>query len=209
MPYDALEVVKNRNNFYRDSYRKLLLMLLMSVLAIIGLIVAVVFLVMSRPSPTYFATTDSGRMIPLIPLNQPNLSDKTLLQWASQAVVSVYSYNFVNFRQVFQTNEKYFTTGGWNDFLNALKSSRNLQTVQQKKLIVSAVLSGAPIISSKHLLSGRYTWRVQMPVLVTYQSMSEQFNSSYLITLTIQRVSTLDNIYGVGISSFVVQENSQ
>lgn len=209
MAYDALEVVKNRNDFYKDSYHKLVLILFTAILAIIGLVVAIVFLVMSRPSPTYFATTDSGRMIPLIPLNQPNLSDKALLQWTSQAVVSVYSYNFVNFREIFQNNEKYFTNDGWQEFLNALKASRNLETVKDKKLIVSAVLSGAPIISSKNVFNGRYTWQIQMPVLVTYQSMSEQFNSSYLITLTIQRVSTLDNIYGVGISSFVVQENVQ
>ena len=102
MPQDALETVKLRNNFYRDSYRSLVVALLLSLLVIAGLVTTVSYLIMSKPSPKYFAATNSGRMIPLIPLDQPNLSDANVLQWTSMAVVSIYSYNYVNFRQAFQ-----------------------------------------------------------------------------------------------------------
>lgn len=204
MAQDALEVVKLRNNFYRDSYRKLIVLLFIFVIAILGLVGGIVVLVYERPTPTYFATTDSGRIIALIPLNQPNLSDRSVLQWASTAVVSIFTYNFVNYRQAFQDNKQYFTDPGWRSFLNAVQQSKDLSTVQDKKLVVSAVLSSAPIVTNEYVLNGRYTWKLQLPVMVTYQSLSEDFHDNFVVAMTVQRVSTLDNISGVGISSFVV-----
>lgn len=207
MAYDALEEVKHRNDFYRDGYRKLVVALLLALLIIVGLVGVIYGVLGTRPRPTYFATTDTGRIIPLVPLNQPNLTDQALLQWASQAVTAVYSYNFVNYQQVFQQNKSYFTDKGWEAFLDAIKSSKNLDAVIDQKLIVSAVLTGAPVVSNRFLFDGRYTWKVQMPVTVTFQGTSgAPSTQSFLITLTIRRISTLDNVAGVGIASFVASE---
>jgi intracellular multiplication protein IcmL len=206
MAYDALETIKLRNDFYRDGFRKLVVILAGSVACIVGLIVIIVILMFQKPEPTYFASTDSGRIIPLVPLNQPNLTDKAILQWSGNAVVSLYSYNFVNFREVFQENKQYFTDSGWRAFVQALQDSQSLQSVQAKKLVVSAVLAGAPLVLNKYLFNGRYTWKIQMPVLVTYLSSSEQSSQKFLVTLTIQRVSTLDDINGIGIQQFVAEQ---
>lgn len=208
MPIDALEVVKLRSTFYRDSYRKLVILLFFS-WVIIAVLSSVLFVqVSNKPTPTYFATTESGRIIPLIPLDQPNLSDKALVQWASSAVISVYTYNFNNYRQVFQDNRKYFTPDGWQQFISALTRSRNLQAVTSKKLVLSAVLSSAPIVNREYIQDGRYTWQLQIPVMVTYESLSEEFHQNLIVVLTIQRISTLDSVDGVGIISFVVQSVS-
>jgi intracellular multiplication protein IcmL len=207
MARDALETVKLRNNFYRDSYRKIVVALLASFVAIAGLIIAIVILVADKPVPKYFATTDSGRIIPLIPLNQPNLSSNALLQWASQAVISIYSYNFVNYQKAFQDGQQYFTTAGWRSFMNALDSTKTIDAVKSKKLIVSAVVNGAPVITNQYVLSGKYTWEIQVPFLVNYQG-TETYSQNLIATMKIQRISTLDNNYGVGISSFVVQQKS-
>ncbi len=158
MAIDALELVKLRSTFYRDSYRKLVILLFLSWIVIIVLAATVYFQVANRPTPQYFATTESGRIIPLVPLNQPNLSDKAVIQWASQAVLSVFTYNFMNYRQVFQTNRQYFTATGWQQFLSALSKSRNLDAVTSKKLVLSAVLSSAPVITREEVRGGKYTW---------------------------------------------------
>jgi intracellular multiplication protein IcmL len=206
MVHDALETVKLRNNFYRDSYRKIVLILFIQFFVILGLSIALILLASRNPQPKYFAATDSGRIIPLVPLDQPNLSAKAVLQWASEAVVSVNSYNFVNFRERFQINQTYFTNAGWRGFMKALTASKNLDAVREKKLVVSAVLRGAPIITNRYVIDGRYTWQIQMPILVTYQGGNERINQNMLISLKVQRISTLDNIYGIGISEFVAQQ---
>lgn len=206
MAVDAVELVKLRSTFYRDSYRKLVILLFLSWVIIAILALALFVQVGNKPKPTYFATTESGRIIKLVPLNEPNLSDRALIQWATNAVLAVYTYNFNNYRQVFQDSRQYFTDDGWQQFITALSQSRNLQAVQDKKLVLSAVVSSAPIVNREYVAgNGKYTWEIQLPVMVTYQSLSEEFHENLVIVLRVQRVSTLDSSDGVGIISFVAR----
>lgn len=208
MAYDALEAVKLRNDFYRDSYRKLIFLLFFLVFVIVGMAISIIALIKDRPLPTYFATTESGRIIPLIPLDQPNLTDQAILQWSTQAVTTVFTYNFVNYRSVFQDSRQYFTRGGWQNFMQAVSSSKLLSAVQNEKLMLTAVVSSAPVVTNEYVFDGKYTWKVQVPILVTFQSLSQTSYQSFIISLTIERVSTLDSRYGVGVSSFVAQQTS-
>lgn len=151
MAHDALEVVKLRRDFYRDGYRLVVTALLATLLIVIILAAAVVYLVSHRPAPQYFATTQDGRLIKMIALDQPNLTDKALLLWVTNAVTSLYTYDFVNYRATFQSNAQYFTADGWRSFLDKLNASQNLQAVKDKKLVVRAVPAGAPVILSQVL----------------------------------------------------------
>ncbi len=201
---DAVEIVKARNDFYRDNYRKVVTALLLSVFIVFILVLAVIYVVLNPPEPKYFATSTDGRIVPLIHLDQPNLSDAALLQWANTAAVAAYSYNFVNYRQAIQQASEYFTPEGQDTFLAAIKNSNNLEAVVAKKLVVSAVATGAPVILQKGILAGQYTWKVQIPLLVTFQSASQVSQQSVTVTLLIVRMSTLSSARGIGIAQFIV-----
>lgn len=204
MAEDALTVVTLRNKFYKDSQRKVVLALLAALLVNLVLASMLVYLLTHPPAPKYFATTISGRITPLFPLNEPNQSDPAVLQWANQAAIASFTYNFVNYRDELQASSGFFTAEGWDQFLHALQQSNNLDAVKAKKLIVSAVATRAPIILQKGVLNGSYSWRVQMPILVTYQSASEFTQQNNVVTLLITRVSTLNSPRGIGISQFIV-----
>jgi len=199
----AVEVVKLRNSFYRDGYKRVIIALLLSVVLNAILIATFTFVITHPPAPQYFATTINGRITPLIPLDQPNMPPSTLLQWANSAAIAAYTYNFVNYRQELQAASEFFTPDGWTEFTNALKVSNNLNAVIQKKLVVSAVATGAPVVLDQGNIDGTYTWRVQMPMLVTYQSASQTARQPVVVTMVIQRISTLNSARGIGISSFV------
>lgn len=204
MSHDALEVVKLRKLFYRDSYRVVLLLLAIACVAIVLLLAALTYEITHRPQPQYFATTSDGKLIPLIPLSQPNLNSQALTQWAATAILSLYTYDFLNFRSSFQDSSQYFTPAGWTAFLNSLNDSKTLQAVQRDKLTVQAVPAGAVVISRQGVGNdGRYFWQIEMPIQVTYESLSGQFSQALTIAVTIERVSTLDSKYGVGISQLV------
>lgn len=204
MAEDALAAVALRNDFYRDGQRKLIIVLLFSVLINFTLSAMLIFIVTHPPPPKYFATSINGRITPLFPLDEPNQSDAAVLQWANQAAIAAYSYNFVNYRSELQAASGFFTADGWSQFLNALKQSNNLEAVKAKKMVVSAVATMAPVILQKGLLNGRYAWRIQMPILVTYQSASEFSQQNNVVTLLVTRISTLNSPRGIGISQFVV-----
>lgn len=204
MAEDALTMVALRNNFYRDGQRRLVLALLLSILVNLIMVVFTVYLLTHPPAPKYFATSINGRITPLYPLNEPNQSDSAVLQWANQAAIAAFTYNFVNYRDELQASSGFFTAEGWNQFLTALQQSNNLDAVKAKKLIVSAVATRAPIILQKGILNGTYSWRVQMPILVTYQSASEFSQQNNVVTMLITRISTLNSPRGIGIAQFIV-----
>lgn len=204
MAEDALNVVAMRNNFYRDGQRRLVTGLLITLAVNIIMAILLYYVITHPPAPTYFATSISGRITPLYPLDQPNQSDSAVLQWANQAAIASFTYNFVNYRDELQSASGFFTSNGWQQFLDALQQSNNLEAVKAKKLIVSAVATRAPIILQKGMLNGRYSWRIQMPLLVTYQSASEFSQQNNVVTMLITRISTLNSPRGIGISQFVV-----
>ena len=96
-----------------------------------------------------------------------------------------------------------FTPDGWKYFEEALKGARTLETVLAKKLVVSAVATGAPVILEQGVINGRYAWKVQMPLLVTYQSPNEQTQQPIVVTMVVSRVPTVNTPRGIAIVSFV------
>jgi intracellular multiplication protein IcmL len=205
---EPIMVVQERNSFYRDNYRRVM-MALLAVFVLVGLLSATLFyLVTHPPEPKYFAIHPDGTLIKLEPLSQPNMSPATLLQWANSAAIAVNTYNFVNYRQALQEASENFTPDGWQAYLQQLQSSNNLVAVTEKKLIVSAVATGAPVILQEGVTDGVYTWRVQMPMLITYQSASQVSPQSVVVTMLIVRVSPLNSARGIGIAQFVASGGS-
>lgn len=200
---DALELVRLRNNFYRDSYRRLLMAMLIMLIVNVFLIGVVFYQIANRPEPKYFATSADGRIMPLYALDQPMISPGELLQWTHRAAISAFTFNFVNYRDALQQLQNQFTADGWKYFQDALTTSRILETVLAKKLVVSAVATGTPIILDQGIINGRYAWKVQIPLLVTYQSPNEQTQQPITVLIIVSRVPTVDMPKGIAIVSFI------
>lgn len=156
--------------------------------------------------PDYFITTINGYVEKLISLNEPNTSDSVVRQWSNLAVMDTFTYDFVNYEKSLEQVSQYFTDNGWYTFLRSLNDSNNLPTVIRKKLVVSAVAIKPPSILMKGYVNGVYSWRIQIPMLVTYQSASEFMQQNLLVTLLVSRISTLENSKGLGIEQFIVSQ---
>ena len=202
-PGDALANVAMRNSFYRDGQRKMMTVLLISMVGNFLLASVLAYMITHPPAPRYFATSINGRITPLIQMDAPNQSESAIAQWANQAAIATFSYNFVNYRSELVAASGFFTAEGWDQFIAALGSSNNLDAVKAKKLVVSAVATSAPVILQKGVLNGNYSWRIQMPILVTYQSASEFSQQNLNVTMLVSRVDTLNSPRGIGIAQFV------
>ena len=141
-------------------------------------------------------------MIPLYPFTQPVLSKAVLLQWVQRAIIASYTYNFLTYREQLTQASEFFSDRGWKSFMSAFKASRNLETVIAKKLSTTAVATGAPVILDQRVLNGRYTWQIQMPILVSYESGTQKIQQTYNVVVLVQRVSTLTSPKGVAIVQF-------
>lgn len=199
---DALEVVRLRNNFYRDSYRRVLTVLLIMILLNVALTILLYYMIVNRPKPEYFATTSDGKVIRMYALSEPLVTPPELLQWTTIAATAVNTYNFVNWRKELQDASEFFTPTGWREFQDALKNSNNLETITSKKLSVSAVATGAPVILDRGIIGGVYKWKVQLPLLLNYESASTNLSQTVVATMLVTRVSTLDTPKGIAIDAF-------
>ena len=203
---NAAEVVQLRNAFYRDNYQRILTVMLIVSFACVALIFVVAYQLTHRPTPQYFAISSDGKLVKLQSLSEPAISNSVLLQWAVDAAVANYSYNFVNYRSALQNAQNRFSPDGWSNFEAALRSTRILETVVSKKLIVSAVATGAAVIEEQGLLDGVYAWKVNLPLLVTYQSSVELTQQPLVITMIISRMPIVNYPDGIAIVSFVTAE---
>lgn len=191
-----------RNEFYRDNYRRILAILLFLSAISVFMVAALGVIEISRPQPKYYATLSNGRIVPIQALSEPTVTSNYIMQWAALAVRAAYNLDFVNYQTQLQGAAPYFTADGWNAFNNALTGAGVLGSLQTNKLIMSAVVSESPIVLDRAIIGGRYTWHVQVPLLVTYSSASENKKQTIIVTLTIMRVSSLDTPQGIQINNF-------
>lgn len=202
---DGLERVRERNAWYRDRYRFVLRLAAGAVALSILLALALIALALRPPpAPAYFATAEDGRLVPLSPVSEPYLAPGHLTQWAADVAVQAHAYSFSDWRERLNALRGPLDDKAFEDFLRAVESSRNLEAVRTKRLVVSAVAQ-APVITAHGVLGGRYTWRVEVPLSVTYQSASEKVNQSVVAVMRIQRVPVTRYPRGVQVTQIVVR----
>lgn len=197
-----------RNEFYRDGYRNLLRLTVLQSLIILGLVGAMYFVVeVHQPENRYFATTEDGRLVPMVPLNQPNLSTPALMSWAAQAATEVMTFGFNDYRRRLQESSRNFTRRGWESFTLALQRSRIIEMIEANQQVATAAPQGAPILQSEGEVAGRYQWVVELPLVVTYESGARKKSDRLLVTLVIVRVPRLETPNGVGIEQWIAVAN--
>ena len=193
------------NNFYRDKYNSLIYVLIGEIVILLLLVSFVLYQIFHRPLPVFIAATPKGQQMQLTASLEPNLLANTLLKWASNAAVAAYTYNFDanEYKQQLALIRPYFTDAGWQSYQSSIRGLIN--TIFQNQLAVNSVVSGTPVISNQGEFPGHgYTWRIQIPFLVTYLSSEQTRREAYTVTLTIVKVPTYINPAGIGIDQFIM-----
>ncbi len=207
----ALEAIALRNDFYQDGYRSAQTT---NVLLAVGFLLSVAlnFYQASRPplSPKYFATTPSGAILPMTPLDNPLLNTNQLGNWVTNAVTKAYTLDAKNYVKQINENARYFTREGFEQYKQALLESQQLKLIKDEVMITSAVSNGAPvIINAMRTREGTLMWRMQMPMTVQYSSAKKSYVQNVMINLVVSRVETHEYPDGVAITQMVSRPASR
>ncbi|ODN41467.1 type IVB secretion system apparatus protein IcmL/DotI [Piscirickettsia litoralis] len=204
MASSSLTQVKLRNDFYKDNFRRTTLILLISILINTFLTVALIISMNTRPKPKYFATTSNGQLIQLHPLSNPVLNDSAVINWLSDIISNINSLDFLNYRTQVQEKRKYFTKYGWDQYLKAFKPI--IKKVRENKYVVRAVVTDVPIVLTKGKVGGTYSWRLQVPMIITYQKGDSKDTQKVIWTVLVQRSNEFPgSIFGI---SQIIQEGN-
>lgn len=204
----ATELVRLRNQFYRDGYRYLIIVVLFCVMIITVLAGTAAYLYLNQPEPRYFATGPDGRLIDIAPLNRPNIALNNLRTWVGMSLLDIFDYNFLNYNQKLGDIQKFFTQKGYDDYIEKFRESKILETVLANKLIIKATMTDTPTLVYRGVvrIDGRptYAWRWRVPLVMQYVSASERENKPIDAIVTVQRVPTSTDPRGFGIQSLVL-----
>jgi intracellular multiplication protein IcmL len=195
------EELAKENAFHRHYYYHLIMLLATFIIVMLLLVGVILYQVFHRPPPQFTAANADGQTMGLTSYNEPNLLPKVLLTWASKAAVAAYTFDFANYNNETALARPYFTPTGWQAYQAGVGPV--IQRVVKAKLFVNGVVSAPPVISNQGVLPGHgYSWRVQIPMLVSYQSAEETKTEKYIVSMTIVKVPTNINPKGIGIEQF-------
>ncbi len=202
MTAEYSELEEKKNYFFRDSYRRLLNLLVLLLWVAVALSTTLAFLMITPGTPKYYASSTMGEIYDLHALSEPVVTDDFVLKWASMLATSVYNLNFNSYESQLEASRPKFTENGWQAMQQSLNSGL-IASIKANKLIVSSVVNGAPVISMRAVIHHRYTWVVEFPLLLTYQSASQVKKQTLHVQVRVMRVPVLDVPHGIQCDGFM------
>ena len=205
---DAAAVIGGLN-WYRTQFRRSMKVSLCLVAALCLSLGVSALLLLNQPKPRYFAATPDLRLAPMVPLDQPLLTQDGLLTWASNAITGAMSLNFLEWREKLESIRPHFEDEAFKSFLASLQSSGILDMIRDKRLSASAVATRAPVIIASGLVGGKATWRIEFPLIVSSESsQGVESTQKLLATVLVCRASTARTPRGVVIQQVVLKRES-
>lgn len=156
----------------------------------------------TRPQPQYFLVQD-GRVLENIPVKQPIGNSAQVSSWLSGELRSIFSFDFVHYKEQLESHKTSFTPQGWDAFLRALQDSKFIQSVRENRQVVSATPTSAPRVIAEGELGGRYAWKIEQDFVFTFYAGPRTQSQNVMISATIVRVPTSENPAGLGIHQLI------
>lgn len=208
---EEVETARLQTDFYRDGFGKLLIAIFLILIALVFLGLISAYLFLSKPAPVVFAVDNDWRVLPPVPIDVPYVTDPDLIQWVSQVLPQLFTYDFINFKDELQLNQQYFSENGWKKFLDLVDPYANENNMQTMKMFVNANAAGAPYILNRGPIEGRWGWWVQMPLKLSYSNPAGTTVKTLILQILIVRIPTLNNLDGITIDNVIVKtgEGSQ
>lgn len=148
------------------STRQLIIYLAVGLIASAILLAVVIFAWLNYPKYTTVQTIDNSVICEVNPQTNPLLTDVAIEDFAKNAVLHAYSFDYVNYRdQINQSTTRFFTTDGRAAFNRALRSSGSLDHIVNNNLIMKAQATQGAQIEEKGVdQNGKPFWIVRMPI---------------------------------------------
>lgn len=179
-----------------------------AVAALIGFVVAGVgFYAALSKKPQAIAVTDSGRVIPMVPLGKAYVNDSRVVAFAEECTRRAFAHDFKNFRLSLAEASKCFTGDGAKMYMAAMDSL--LKDLIEKRMIMSASVETPVVVQGPFDRGGRVVWRVQTKMQLFREGQKERITPQpFVVELEVVRVELEENTRGIGIGLFTVKPAS-
>lgn len=165
----------------------------------------------------YVLSDPSGKLIDMVPLDQPKHTDEFIIKWAVDSVTRLNTFDYVNFPSQFQEAKFNMTPQGWRHYEQGMKQAGMLNSVVGLGAVTTAVPAGPGVIIKQANFKWpdgvyRYSWRVRFPMLITYRSSRKDQNTGQPLTnnqavnvdVTVMRMPEYLNPQGLGVRQLLM-----
>ena len=195
--------------FYGDKMSSFVMLLVFSAMVIVFLFFMITYIYTKEPEAKYFMSKADGQIFMTQPLTDRLYTDAQIKDWAAQAVIRAFDFNFVNYRYQIANSRSFFTETGYNIFIEQLKEMfiRNLTEGKfSAKLSLCDVASIDKSVNNVFKVDGvdRFLWLVTLPVYVEFKNKAQSYTIVAKVITKIQRMSDLDYLGGLAISDIRV-----
>jgi hypothetical protein len=199
------ELVLESKNWFLGHNRKLFKILAYCCLVLLLSAGLNAWLLFSGPAPVYFAVTNDMRVQDMPPLGEPAIENRSLGNWAGNVVAKSLSLDFLTWRKTLLDLKGEFDPDGFESYLRSLESGGYLVKVEKKRMSLSCLVEGAPVITNSGPVDGVMTWQMEMPLALSYES-SEGLVSrlNVIAEVSVKRTSLDQNARGVAIKRIVL-----
>lgn len=141
------------------------------------------------PVKEYLWTSDAQAVCHAVPLAEPITSAARIREFATNAAVSLYSFDYLNWRRLLDAAmDNYLTPGGKARYRAAFEKTGIIERVRSGFLTLTAVTDGPPVILHEGVQDGRYYWRVQVALRVFWVNATDARPENRVLTMTLIRV---------------------
>lgn len=202
----GVEVVSEGIGWYRLTAKKLFTVVLAETAVIFVLGFSLAWLATHRPKPNYFATTPDMRMVKMVPLDQPYVSSSGLLDWSVETVTSTMSFDFLSYQKQLESVRDRYTQQAFSQMIGAIQASGILTKVKEDRLATSATPTAAPVILGTGVVDGQRAWKIQFPMVITYQSSNGVAGvQKAMVNMIVMRQNTLQYPKGIAVTQVLIQ----
>lgn len=175
----------------RIQKRLTFLMFFLAIFLLLSLIMNVILVIAFHKFPVtkFLWVSDAQAVCEAIPLNEPNISQARLKDFAANAAVSINTYDYANWRVLINASlSQFFTPRGRDRYRAELQKSSVIENVVLNYQVVTAITHATPNIVEEGMRAGRYFWVVEVPLRVSYRTNKQTLDENRLLTFTIIRV---------------------
>lgn len=165
--------------------------------------------VLVRPQPVYYAVTPDLQIMQMVALDQPIIRNEGVSNWAAQTVISTLSLNFRTWKDQLSAVRSLYDPEAFSSLVVSMDKNNILALIKDKRLVCSAVIQDAPVILASGVQEGVYMWKLQMPVLLSFESSKGvEYRQRLVATMLVQRAPTSEYPQGVNVRQIVFAQES-
>lgn len=163
-----------------------------TIAAVVGIYAA------ARASLAVIAATNSGVVIPAVPLDKPYLNEARVRALVEECLRRSFSHDFVNYRQTMNEAKVCYTDD--SHFVEAMDPK--IEEMKKNRMVMTNTMPGPPVVVRQRIVGGVFTWELQAEIALGLEGTQTKFTPTRLnVTTTLKRVPLTASTKGALINS--------